>query len=612
MPHPVILSSTVKVICAEPDRLQLEASPERPEGPCPLMAKNGRVAALCYEDLLINVSVFDSNGQKFDNYSSLDISWSNSNEDLAELKQEKGVLYSEEPNKSFYKPFSTGQGFQILQNKEITGNLDITGTLKKPSYLMGRSTSDTLELDLVNDAEISPPKIALFNHAENSANFYISQGSGYFEVSSSESGIASHKYTASNRSIEAVPTSEGSTILKVRDLCLLSKAQKSKSLVNVIGVHSVELKVLDQVQIGTEISASVQLKDQFGEVIYISKIKNSQLQINLMAANKEIALIQDQNIQKSIFQVKGASLGHTTLTAFATYGGKKVPSVSMPLNVFPALELEPRNITLIIGAKFQVQVLGGPEQLDSNIEFSINNGKIANLDSSGLISAMTLGSTKVTARAIRGTNGQKITFSEDSVDVHVVKFHGVKIKAPIFKMRAGTEMPLSLVGLDKSNQNAFAFGSALPNLQIEWKLSNQEVANLESPFWKNGIEINGKNNGAMRFVAKKAGRTSVKLHAKITAPIDVFGQNQFDRDMEFTDEIEVTVFEDLTGKSPYIGKNTLIMGPMTTHQIKTNRDGISGAKTTYSVLPNLDGTEIVSVSKTGKITSKRLLGNNSF
>ena len=42
----------------------------------------------------------------------------------------------------------------------------------------------------------------------------------------------------------------------------------------------------------------------------------------------------------------------------------------MPIQVFPPLTLEPRNITLIIGAKFQVQVIGGPQQQqDSTVEF---------------------------------------------------------------------------------------------------------------------------------------------------------------------------------------------------------------------------------------------------
>ena len=216
-----------------------------------------------------------------------------------------------------------------------------------------------------------------------------------------------------------------------------------------------------------------------------------------------------------------------------------------------------------------MQVLGGPGQADATIEFSIGNGRIANLDSTGLIDAKTLGSTKVTAKAI-GTDkitGQKIVFSSDVVNVHVVKLFGVKIKAPIMKMRVDTEMPIAWVGLDQVNQNAFSYGSALPNLQVDWKLTNHEVAALESPLWPNGITANSNNNGAMRLIAKKPGRTIIKLNAKITAPIELIGQAQLDKDMEFSDEIEVIIFEDINGKSPFIGRNSLLMTPMSEHQL---------------------------------------------
>lgn len=92
LPKPVVLDSEIVVICAEPDRLKLKASPERPEGPCPLLADTGRIAALCYEDLKVNLAVYDSLGRKLDNYSSLDISWQNSDEALTEIQQEIGKL----------------------------------------------------------------------------------------------------------------------------------------------------------------------------------------------------------------------------------------------------------------------------------------------------------------------------------------------------------------------------------------------------------------------------------------------------------------------------------------------------------------------------------------
>jgi hypothetical protein len=44
-----------------------------------------------------------------------------------------------------------------------------------------------------------------------------------------------------------------------------------------------------------------------------------------------------------------------------------VKSVPAPVQVFPPLRIEPRNITLLIGAAFQVLTSGGPA--DATVEF---------------------------------------------------------------------------------------------------------------------------------------------------------------------------------------------------------------------------------------------------
>ena len=150
------------------------------------------------------------------------------------------------------------------------------------------------------------------------------------------------------------PGTEGSTSLKVRDLCLPSKsenaAKKAQALVNVIGVHLVVLKVVDQIEVGKEVTAEIEIWDQFGDLIDISSISENHLQISVQAANSDIATVEISGKRQEV-KVKGAGLGHTTLTASATYGNRKVDSAAMPLHVFPALELDPKNITLIIGAK---------------------------------------------------------------------------------------------------------------------------------------------------------------------------------------------------------------------------------------------------------------------
>ena len=163
-------TSVISIICADPDRIQLEARPERPEGlTCPMIAKTNRVASLCDQDLRIEVSVLDSAGRKFDNFSTVDISWDNSDLTLGELELDKGMVLPDHPTveTTNYLPFALAKGYQILHPKNKPGSLDITTSLKKSSYLMGRSISDVLQLQLVEEADIVPKKISLFNHPEN-------------------------------------------------------------------------------------------------------------------------------------------------------------------------------------------------------------------------------------------------------------------------------------------------------------------------------------------------------------------------------------------------------------------------------------------------------------
>merc|ERR1719420_2464436 len=87
------------------------------------------------------------------------------------------------------------------------------------------------------------------------------------------------------------------------------------------------------------------------------------------------------------------------------------------------------------------------------------------------------------------------------------------------------------------NQNAYAFGSSNPKLIYSWQINNGDVAELKSVFHASGVSNSGNNDawniGSMRLKAKKPGRVLVKLRARITAPIDMLNQFQFDRDAEF-------------------------------------------------------------------------------
>ena len=103
---------------------------------------------------------------------------------------------------------------------------------------------------------------------------------------------------------------------------------------------------------------------------------------------------------------------------------------------------------------------------------------------------MSLGSTIVTGRAITTdkVTGQKIVISESSVHVHVVKLEGLKIKAPVQRLRVGSELPLTAHGAtDPTNQNPYTFGSAKPSLYFAWSVNQAHLASLFNPFAANEV-----------------------------------------------------------------------------------------------------------------------------
>ena len=228
----------------------------------------------------------------------------------------------------------------------------------------------------------------------------------------------------------------------------------------------------------------------------------------------------------------------------------------------------------------------------------------------GLVEALTLGSTRLVARAI-GINKitkKKVAYSEDQVDVHVVKFGGIRVKTPIRKMRVGTEMPVLAVGMDE-HQSPFSYGSASPVLHYEWTSNNPDSADLRPVHHRNGLATGKRNHGVMRLAAKKAGRVRIAVKATVTESLAASDQYQFDRDRTFTDTVEVEVFDDLSLQSPRLPRNTLLMSPNSEYQLRTNRESEGAIR--YSVLPNdKEGNKnVVTVTPSGLVVAGRSSGS---
>lgn len=605
LPQPVVVSSKIKVVCGQPESLELVAEvplPEDTQSPCPLTARTGRVAALSYEDLKIRVTVLDAKGNKFLNISSLDMDWQLSDNSFGQLikqptDQDVSILG--------YKPIE--DTYHVLKTQMKTGSLDLTANIKKSSSYLGfGGIANTLKVSLVKDASVTPNVKSVFNHPENREHVHVKDGSGFFEVDLSVPNVADAKFMPNNQTVSIRPLNTGDVTLTLRDLCLRSK-QSPMVNVYVSGVSRVDLIMSDKVQQGNRVHAKIRLLDHHGEQISASALKY--LTVVPTPASKIVELRPKDQPEDLLFTVKGLELGETTVTAIVKFGVQTVSSNPASIQVFPPLELEPRNITLLIGAKFQVRVVGGPN-VGSDLRFALMDGeKTAKTNQNGLIEGMTLGSTRMIAKAVGvdKVTGEAVIYSEDRVDVHVVKFGGIRIHAPLTKIRVGGEMPVMAYGTDE-HQNPYSHGSAIPYLDLTWDIGNQESADLVSVYHRNHLDLGKDNNGVMRFIARKPGRVTIKLNGKITKSIPLAGQFQFENDRPLSDTLEIQVVEDLDLKSPWLEENTLVMSTNSQYQLRTNRD--SQGELRYSVLSKSNVGDAVSVSESGMVKAGRNIGTS--
>ena len=117
--------------CSPPVGLHLEPVVRQPElglPPCPITQDSSQIPVHSYRDLDILVTVTDSNGRKFDNFSSLAFDWQISDQSLASFANNGEMtmaLTTTELGRKIQKCF------QILMMSSKLGSLTVTATIAR-------------------------------------------------------------------------------------------------------------------------------------------------------------------------------------------------------------------------------------------------------------------------------------------------------------------------------------------------------------------------------------------------------------------------------------------------------------------------------------------------
>uniref|UniRef100_A0A8C0EK50 Nucleoporin 210 n=1 Tax=Bubo bubo TaxID=30461 RepID=A0A8C0EK50_BUBBB len=579
-PFPAVEPVVVKFICAVPSRLTLTpvyGSPQL-DLSCPLLQQNKQVVPVSnYRNPVLDLAAYDQQGSKFDNFSSLSVTWESTKMSLANIEPDMPM--------------------------ELTLKEDGSGQKKMHGMM-----SATIELILVEDVKVNPADVSIYNHPDVQAELFIKEGSGYFFINTSVANVVRVAHEETQGIALVHPLLPGSVTVMIHDLCLAFPAP-AKAEIYVSDIQELYVRVVDKVEIGKTVKAYVRVLDD-SKKPFLAKYF-AVMDLKLRAASQIVSLVplsEALDDHTAAFLVHGMAIGQTSLMAtVADKRGQRINSAPQQIEVFPPFRLLPRKVTLIIGAMIQITSEGGP-QPQSNIIFSISNEKIASVNSTGLVRGVAIGNGTVTGvvQAVDAETGKLVVVSQDKVEVEVVQLTAVRIRAPITRMKTDTQMPVYVMGIT-SSQTPFSFGNAVPGLTFHWSVTKRDTLDIKTRHSEASFQLPAKYNFAMDVYGRVKGRTGLKVVVKVLDP----SANQFyNMARELSDEIQIQVFEKLHLITPEVEAEQILMSPNSFIKLQTNRDRV--ASLSYRVLDEPDKVPVVKIDERGFLNSGSLIGSSTI
>ncbi|ETE69030.1 Nuclear pore membrane glycoprotein, partial [Ophiophagus hannah] len=578
-PFPAVESADVTLICATPSRFSLalvSADPEM-DVSCPFLHQDKQgVPISIFRNPVLELDVYDHQGHKFDNFSSLTITWESTNHLLASIEARMPMELSMKDHGNSQKKM---QGLQTVLVHHKPGATIISATAVGYQHIH-----------------------LITNEVKKPAELIINGGSGYFFINTSVVDIVKIVYEEGKDIALIYPLYPGSVSVMIHDLCLASSTI-AKTDVYVSNIQEVYVGIVDKVEIGKNVKAYVRVLDASKKYFHSKNFKF--MDLTLKAASQIIslkALGETSDEYTAVFLVQGMAIGQTSVTGVVTDRyGEKVYSVPQQIEVFPPFKLIPKKVTLLIGAVIQITSEGGP-QPQFNIIFSIHDPSIASVNNSGFITGKAVGNSTVLGmvQAVHAEAGKVVVASQDKVEVEVIQLEAVRIHAPITRMKTGTRMPVYVMGI-ASNQTPFSFGNAVPGLRFYWSVTTRDILDVKSKFTEASLQLSVENNFAVDIYGKGKGKTGLKVVVKVLDPSA--GQFSY-MAKELTDEIQIQVFEKLVILG--IEVEQILMSTNSFFKVQTNRDG--AASLTYRVLDSQDKVPVVEIDESGHLSSHSQIG----
>uniref|UniRef100_A0A1B0CW60 BIG2 domain-containing protein n=1 Tax=Lutzomyia longipalpis TaxID=7200 RepID=A0A1B0CW60_LUTLO len=610
--RPYISEFVTRVFCVKPRFLRLSSREQLRES-CPL--KN-RMSLMQIQGsskrLEVDIEVFDAANRRLANISSLHLDWEflHGSDQLNDIEflQESQVDHVEDipiPSRDILHlpPPEVSTDFRIRgQVSKYNGKILTENNIKaeQPHFSVQKTPmddpvkpiiEDELSFLAVNHTLLPYNDVSIYLGQKTPTKVQILQGSGFYETKLAESGIVDVQFDGNFKELTIVPKRIGQVRLSLMDRCLTTEA--NYLMISVVSIGRIDIKMPDRVEKTKNIEAIVTLYDSNDRILTIDYENLAIYELSEEIFHPSVLSVHlggrqsGLNVGEIRYDVTGQELGETTLVVSSGTNERRISSVPALIQVFPPLRLHPRNVTIVVGASVQIYATGGPHP-DVNVVYSIGKGDVITLEGS-VVRGERLGETTVIGRAmgINPRDGQAIVFSEDVVHVRVVPLDGVKIRAPLVRLRSGAVMPAAIWGVP--DLTPMILGT-LDTLKVYWSTNQPDVVEIAGVFAEIGVKYSERDAISVRIRGKSPGKATV--HAKVITP----------HGNTLTARIEVSVFTMLELETPKrITSDTILMPPQSNLQLKANLDDVSYAVDTSQ-------RNFVTVSSSGIVKSSENSG----
>ncbi|XP_058828895.1 nuclear pore membrane glycoprotein 210 [Topomyia yanbarensis] len=610
---PYVTEFVTKVYCVKPRFVNLFTT-EKVKTSCPLERRNSMMHVKSDSDqLVVDIEVLDVHNRKLANISSLLLEWQFTLADRDYLTDQ--ISYEQKSETDIFEGLEIPKrDFLLTTLPEVGANFKIKTTVtqyraeilkqhsikpESPHFGVQKATDGPLvkpvienELNFlsVNKTLLPYERITLFLSRSNVERIKIAQGSGFYDIKTSDTGLVAVEYDDATRQLLITPKRVGEVKLEITDQCL--STESSYLYISVVTIGSITLHAPDRVEKTRTIEAIARIYDSNDRLLHLQAGSLEIYELDQVVYNPNVLSVAlgsqaGLGVGEVRFLVTGTELGETKIAVSSGTGDRQVSSSPVPIQVFPPLTLFPRNATIIVGSTLQIYSKGGPSP-DSNLVYRIEHQDIIGIDS-GLVSGLKVGHSKVVGRyvATNPSTGAEIILSEDTVHVHVVPLGAIEIRVPLSRIRTGAVMPAHVWGVP--GISPLVLGT-LETVKIFWSTDHEDVLDVKGVFREAGVEYHAKDAIGVRVKALAPGKAT--LHVTLVSANGV----------RRTARSEVTVFQLLELESPKVIRyDSILIPPRTSIQLKANLED--------AVYQLEEGSSsVVKVSKEGLVKSGDVVG----